>query len=139
MQVVSEIEAIYPVFDDVITDDGVSGPIAAGRQTRSTASYAVEADGSEDFDARLLRSLAKMAVRSKRRQADVSAALCRGGLASQIAHVSTALRALELAGLIEHIVPLYDGGMLISVTSRGIEQLHATPHWAIFDSETVRV
>jgi len=130
MQDISDIEAIDRVLDGAITGQ---------MQSVSTASYPAVDDDSESFDARLLRALATMAVRSKRRQADLSAALRRGGLTSESAQISTALRALELAGFIEHIVPLYDGGMLMSVTSRGIEQLHVMPRWARFDTGTVRV
>jgi len=138
MQAISDIKSINPVFDDVITAECVTQTTTTRPLTHSAASYPAEDEDGESFDARLLRALATMAVRSKRRQADISAAVHRGGLASQVAYVSTALRALELAGYIEDIVPLYDGGLLVSVTSRGIEQLHATPRWARFESETIR-
>ena len=74
-----------------------------------------------------------MAVRSKRRQADLAAALCRGALESEAHEVGSALQQLEQAGFIEQIVPLYDGGVLLAVTSRGIEQLNTMPRWAMLD------
>jgi hypothetical protein len=87
----------------------------------------------EEFPQRLLRALATMAVRSKRRQADLAAALCRGGLESEAAEVGVALQELEAAGFVEQIVSLYDGGVLLAVTSRGIEQLNTMPRWAMLD------
>lgn len=79
----------------------------------------------------LLTALATMAVRSKRRQADLSAALRRSGLDVDPVRVTEALQHLESTGCIEHLVPLYDGGVLMSVTSRGVEQLNSAPRWTI--------
>jgi hypothetical protein len=128
MQVISDIGDIATLPDDVCAAE-----LASQRSTpnaRPLASYDALDDEPESFDSRLLRALATMAARSKRRQADLSAALCRSGLAPERDALAPALRALELAGFIEHLVPLYDGGMLMSVTSRGIEQLTAIPRWA---------
>jgi hypothetical protein len=86
----------------------------------------------EQFAITLLVALAAMAVRSKRRQADLAAALRRSGITSDAQHLSAALRHLEGIGCIEHLVPLYDGGVLMSVTSRGIEQLNGFPRWQMF-------
>ncbi len=91
------------------------------------------ADTDANFADRLLAALAAMAVRSKRRQADLSAALRRAGLDGEANLVSKALRYLEEIGCIENLVPLYDGGVLLSVTSRGVEQLSNAPRWTLLD------
>lgn len=85
------------------------------------------------FTDQLLGALATMAVRSKRRQADLCAALRRAGLDHNPERVTDALRRLEQDGCIEQLVPLYDGGVLMSVTSRGIEKLGAGPRWTMLD------
>lgn len=86
-----------------------------------------------DLQAQLLAALSTMALRSKRRQADLTAALRRSGLNASREMVSAALCELEASGCIEHMVPLYDGGMIVSVTSRGIEHLNAGPCWTKMD------
>jgi len=91
------------------------------------------AEDSKSFTDRLLKALATMAVRSKRRQADLSAALARANLDTDPHGVTEALRQLEKSGCIEHLVPLYDGGVLMSVTSRGVESLSAAPRWTMLD------
>ena len=91
------------------------------------------AEDSKSFTDRLLQALATMAVRSKRRQADLSAALARANLDTDPHRVTEALRQLEKSGSIEHLVPLYDGGVLMSVTSRGVESLSAAPRWTMLD------
>ncbi len=90
-------------------------------------------EDSKSFTDRLLQALATMAVRSKRRQADLSAALARANLDTDPHRVTEALRQLEKSGCIEHLVPLYDGGVLMSVTSRGVESLSAAPRWTMLD------
>ncbi len=85
------------------------------------------------FADQLLAALATMAVRSKRRQADLCAALYRAGLESDPVRVTEALRHLEQTGCIEDLVPLYDGGVLMSVTTRGLETLNAGPRWNMLD------
>ncbi len=92
----------------------------------------------EQLATRLLSALATMAVRSKRRQADLTAALRRSGIVADSQGLWVALRHLELIGCIEDLVPLYDGGMLMSVTSRGIEQLNSGPRWTMFDTPSYR-
>ena len=125
MQDMSDIDALDHALDDVADD--LSPQSYTSRPRRKPA---LEADQSS-FPQRLLRALATMAVRSKRRQADLTAAICRGGLQKEAADLAPALRSLEEQGFIEQIVPLYDGGVLVSVTSRGIEQLNTLPRWAM--------
>lgn len=97
---------------------------------------ALEAEGADmpvaaRFADLLLAALVGMAVNSKRRQADLCAAMSRAGLRAEQAQMKVALDELAANGLIENIVPLYDGGVLLSVTSRGIEKRSAGPRWAM--------
>ncbi len=101
---------------------------------KDDADLAAEDDAQARFDDRLLTALATMAVRSKRRQADLAAALRRSAIDTDPHAVGEALGRLEQAGLIEQIVPLYDGGVLMSVTTRGIERLSLVPRWALMDT-----
>jgi hypothetical protein len=74
----------------------------------------------------LLAALAGMAVRSPRRQADLGVALRRSGLASEPVRLQAALQSLQRDGCVDGLVPLEDGGVLLQVTSRGIERLSHT-------------
>jgi hypothetical protein len=103
-----------------------------------TGNDQVEADIAS-FSARLLGALAAMAVRSKRRQADLAAALSRSGLQATAEMLTAALHHLEQQGCIEDLVPLYDGGVLMSVTTRGIEHLNTAPRWTTLDGASFRV
>lgn len=98
-----------------------------------TGSSTILTDEGAGYADQLLTALASMAVRSKRRMADLSAALCRSGLSCDAETVTDALCKLQAAGCIEHLVPLYDGGVLMSVTSRGIEHLSSAPRWTMLD------
>ncbi len=117
VEAMMDYATIAPMPADFDTDDQIAGSV----------------DHLEEFPQRLLRALATMAVRSKRRQADLAAALCRGRLEQEAGAVGKALHELESAGFIEQIVSLYDGGVLLAVTSRGIEQLNTMPRWAMLD------
>ncbi len=98
-----------------------------------TGDVTSDASGPASLADRLLTALALMAVRSKRRQADLSAALRRSGLDASSQMLGTALRHLERCGFIENLVPLYDGGLLMSVTARGVETLNAHGRWPMLD------
>lgn len=83
----------------------------------------------EAFAAVLLRALVAMAVRSQRRQADLIAALRGAGLEAEPVRVRTALGLLRKQGCIENLVPLSDGGVLLSVTAAAIDRLGVRPRW----------
>lgn len=80
-------------------------------------------ESARDFEDSLLAALAGMAVRSHRRQADVFVAVRRAGLLAGPDRVRTCLRRLQEDGCVERVVPLADGGVLVSITGRGIERL----------------
>jgi hypothetical protein len=83
----------------------------------------------EDFATLLLRALTVMAARSKRRQADLTAALRGAGLPADPARVRAALRVLLAQGCIENLVPLSDGGLLLSVTQSALDHAGPAPRW----------
>lgn len=81
-----------------------------------------------DFMNALLAALTQMAALSPRRQADVAVAMRRAGLGCAVSEVMAALDHLRREGCIENPLQLSDGGILVSVTARGIERLAATAH-----------
>ena len=88
---------------------------------------AVQASPVErDLEDALLAALASMAVRSHRRQADLAVATRRASLIAEPSSLRIALLRLHQDGCIDSIVPLADGGVLLSVTSRGIDRLGST-------------
>ena len=68
-----------------------------------------------EFAMLLLLALSNMAERSKRRQADLVAALRGAGMIAEPRRVRAALRLLQAQGAIDKMVPLSDGGLLLSV------------------------
>jgi len=98
-------------------------------ESLATEPKPVAKTGDDDFTALLLRALTDMAGRSKRRQADLTAALRGAGLPADPARVRAALRALAAQGCIENLVPLSDGGLLLSVTQAGLEARAPTLNW----------
>ena len=81
-----------------------------------------------DFIDALLAALTQMAALSPRRQADVAVAMRRSGLTCPPDGVAAALDRLRHEGCIEKPLHLSDGGILVSVTARGIERLAASTH-----------
>lgn len=80
-------------------------------------------DVPDAFLLKVLAAVAEMALRSKRRQADVWAALRRAGSSAPPAMVAAAVRAMEDNGWVDKVVWLIDGGVLLTVTSLGLERL----------------
>ena len=83
--------------------------------------------GQDRADA-LLAALIEMAALSLRRQADVTVAARRAGLAFTRVALGAALERLGRDGCIGPPLYLSDGGILVSVTVRGIEHLATTAH-----------
>ena len=86
-----------------------------------------------EFVEALLAALTDMAVRSPRRQADLTVALRRSGIEAAAPLMREALDTLEEDGCIEHLVPLNDGGLLMQVTAHGIERLSQTSRRHVLD------
>jgi len=109
--------------DHAAEASGAPGP--AVPQPRAAQDPAVD-----EFAASLLRALVNMAQRSKRRQADLTAALRGAGLQQvEPARVRAALRLLQGQGCIDHLVPLSDGGLLLSVTTVAVERPGGVVRW----------
>jgi type IV secretory pathway TrbF-like protein len=70
----------------------------------------------------VLRAVAAMAIGSKRHQAELGVALHRAGLSLSHAMQSAAVDDLRRAELVEYVIPLNDGGVLLSVTSVGMQR-----------------
>ena len=83
--------------------------------------------GQDRADA-LLAALIEMAALSMRRQADVTVAVRRAGLAFTPVTLGAALERLGRDGCIGPPLYLSDGGILVSVTVLGIEHLATTAH-----------
>jgi hypothetical protein len=131
-----QLSAVSMSFEDDIAMHATGDAEFAGDADVSAIAADISLDDGlheTSFADQLLSALATMAMRSKRRQADLCAALCRGRLDTDPKRVTEALRHLERSGCIEHLVPLYDGGVLMSVTSRGIEKLSTGPRWNMLD------
>jgi hypothetical protein len=102
-------------------DESGSGPDAPAQPPAALT--------DEAFAAALLRALVGMAARSKRRQADLTAALRGAGLPAEPARVRAALRLLRQQGCIDNLVPLSDGGLLLSVTATALGRFGTVPRW----------
>ncbi len=72
--------------------------------------------------AAVLRAVAAMARNSKRQQAELGVALQRAGLSLDIGHQEAVLRQLCDTADVEGVIPLSDGGILLSVTAAGMER-----------------
>jgi hypothetical protein len=88
---------------------------------------------ADDLCDTLLAALVVLASKSKRRQADLSAALRRMNLPVTVDQVMSALRKLRDEGCVQQWVPLYDGGMLVSVTNRGMDQTGRIGSWRFLE------
>lgn len=106
-----------------------AGGALPGAPAGVAATAHAEPDGGAEaaFATELLRALSDMAARSKRRQADVIAAMRGAGLSMDPPRVRGALRLLQRFGCIENLVPLADGGLLLYVLPTALEKLAPTP------------
>lgn len=99
----------------VAAESAAAGSVAAGLATK-------------DRTDALLAALTQMAALSPRRQADVAVAARRSGLSVGADAMEAALDQLRSEGCIEPPLRLSDGGILVSVTVRGIEYLATTAY-----------
>jgi hypothetical protein len=86
-----------------------------------------------EFATVMLRALIDMAARSQRRQADLLAALRGADLPADPQQVRAALRLLQNQGCVSDLVPLSDGGLLLTVTRQAVQQGDALPQWLPLD------
>jgi hypothetical protein len=96
-----------------------------------------EARGAElsgpDFAAVLLRGLIGMASRSQRREADLMAVVRGANLVADPVRVRGAVRLLQEQGCVKNVLPLSDGGVLLTVTRLAMEQSGPAPKWLSLD------
>jgi hypothetical protein len=78
---------------------------------------------TEGFVHEVLVAVADMALRSKRRQADLDAALWSAGMVAAHDRRLAALERLREQGCVDKVVELSDGGVLLSVTALGLDRL----------------
>ncbi len=93
-------------------DDGASG-VESDRSPALTDGFVHE----------VLVAVADMALRSKRRQADLDAALWSAGMTDGHDRRLAALTRLREEGCVDKVVELSDGGVLLSVTALGLDRL----------------
>ena len=108
-------------------DEVEARPVTATPPASPTSPGAPGLNGRDRTDA-LLAALTEMAALSMRRQADVAVAVRRAGLALDQDAVAAALEQLGTDACIGPPLYLSDGGILVSVTVRGIEHLATTSH-----------
>jgi hypothetical protein len=101
----------------------------AGQPTDSRA----DAFNDADLAVVILQALSTMAARSKRHQADLTAALKGADIAPDPRRVRTALRLLCAQGAIENLVPLSDGGLLLQVTHPSSARRGPVTDWLALD------
>lgn len=83
---------------------------------------------TEVFLIDVLTAVAGMAMRSKRRQADLDAALRNAGVECERPRRMAALERLRTGGYVDRVVELSDGGVLLSVTAAGLDRLGGARH-----------
>ena len=93
----------------------------------------VDAFDDADLAVMILQALTTMAARSKRHQADLTAALKGADIAAEPPRVRTALRLLCAQGAIENLVPLSDGGLLLQVTQASSARRGPVTDWLALD------
>ncbi len=98
---------------------GASRPEAGAVVSLATAQNGI----SETLLRVVMAALAAMAMRSRRRQAELDAALWRSDIGADGVARRAAVAILRERGLIDGVVALHDGGVLLSVTSRGFAWL----------------
>lgn len=112
--------------------------VTHAQSTMDHDAAAMPAASAQAVSDALLAALTEMAALSPRRQADVAVAMRRAALAIAPEVVSATLDQLSRDGCIERPLSLSDGGVLVSVTVRGIEHLTTTTHRHVTASLTRR-
>ncbi len=92
-------------------------------------------EAAGNFARLLLAALTDVAGRSNRRQADLEAAMRFAGLEHDPRQIQEALNFLCRHGCIHNLVPLSDGGLLLTVTGGSIPLPGQAPPWLLADDE----
>jgi hypothetical protein len=112
---------------------GRGPPVFKSAALESTKEGRTDAFDDADLAVMILQALTVMAARSKRHQADLTAALAGAEIDADTSRVRNALRLLRAQGAIENLVPLSDGGLLLSVTQRSAHRHGPTTDWLALD------
>ncbi len=118
-------DGAYADMIDRTSSEGAS-PARVGSPVRLARRASALPHDQMEFTNALLEALAGMAVRSPRRQADLGVSLRRAGLDPDPERVAFALQDLLDDGCVGGMVELSDGGMLLTVTTTGIDRLAGT-------------
>ncbi len=90
---------------------------------------------TSEFAARVLGALVHMAARGFRAEADLAAALHAAGLPADPAPLRAPLRLLRDRGCITDLLPLADGGLLLTVTGLPIDPPDQALPWLPPDND----
>ncbi len=128
------MDAVETLVEPTARSDHAAPLISAPKPTPAAqaAGRTAELDDA-DFAVVVLQALTTMASRSKRRQADLTAALRGADIEADASRVRIALKSLRAFGAIEKLVPLSDGGLLLSVTQKAIERVGPAHDWLAVD------
>lgn len=83
-------------------------------------------DGEGPSEQQVIRGLVQMAGLSSRSQADLGAVMRKAGIPARLEVIVTILDRLRAAGLVEGVIPLSDGGVILTVTPKAM-QLYRRP------------
>ncbi len=118
---------------DAATGPGQLRPYSTAEKSVSISNVGPTDYSADDLRDTLLAAMVVLASKSKRRQADLSAALLRMNLPVTADQVMAALRKLREDGCVQDWIPLYDGGMLVSVTNRGMDETNRIGSWRFLE------
>jgi hypothetical protein len=89
---------------------------------------------SVDFLISMLAALARMAIRSSRRQADLQTAMRGERLMASPVRILACAHHLERMGYVRNLLELEDGGVLLTVTAEGFDRLRLTSHRGVVEN-----
>jgi hypothetical protein len=125
-KVVPPVELMKPDADmECPGSAAAEEPAKPAKPTTAPQDSAAEAV-SIDFLIALLAAVARMAMRSSRRQADLQTAMRADRLRATPARMMAGIRHLERMGYVRGLLELGDGGILLTVTTDGFERLRLT-------------
>lgn len=86
----------------------------------------------------ILAALVRIGLRSRRLEADVALAARGTPFDYARAELLYIVEQLEARGLVRRVVHLFDGGILVVLTSAGVDALRGTAHQHILESAPPR-
>ncbi len=106
----------------------------------SDADFRLDILDDDELPYALLAALVAMARKNARFQADVDAAVKRRGILASPGRLKQALTCLKDAKLLERLIPLYDGGMLVTPTNAAMDTIGGGLSWlsANYPGQTIK-